>query len=193
MLYYINGLLRVGQSSAGSGVSITQEDYSAVIGGYSLVDEFKYYYRVLNSADEQNSSTGCLTLRMSKIQRKQQFIVCRRQPTTMGENKKVLLGKRKRHTARRVTSARYAALSNGWGGYPIQTWDGVPLPIPGTGYPPPRPGMGYPHPDLPSRKCEQTENITFPHPSDAGGNNVTKLSDQKTSEFLILHFKVLVI
>ena len=27
--------------------------------------------------------------------------------------------------------------------------------------------MGYPPPP---RKCEQTENITFPHPSDAGGN-----------------------
>ena len=31
-------------------------------------------------------------------------------------NKKVLLQERKRHTGRRVGSARYAALSNGWGG-----------------------------------------------------------------------------
>ena len=60
---------------------------------------------------------------------------------------KVLLHERKRHTACRVASARYAA--------PVQTWDGV---------------LTNP------RKCEQTENITFPHPSDAGGNNVTKPS-----------------
>ena len=37
-------------------------------------------------------------------------------------NKKVLLRERKRHTVRRVASARYAALSNG--GYPIQSWWG---------------------------------------------------------------------
>ena len=73
----------------------------------------------------------------------------------------------------------------GMGYPPTQTWDGVPpLPGPGMGYPPyldlrwgtpptqtwdgipplPRPEMGYP----PPRKCEQTENITFPHPSDGG-------------------------
>ena len=116
----------------------------------------------------------------------------------------------------RVASARYAALSNGWGGvphpvlvvvggYPIQswwwggtlgpphhpdlaggtphhpdlgwgtphtqTWDGVPPPPSSPGvpaHPPNRPGMGYPPPP---HKCGQTENITFPHPSDAGGNN----------------------
>ena len=136
-------------------------------------------------------------------------------------NKKVLLRERKRHTARRVASARYAALSNGWGrGYPsspgggggtpptiqtwswggvpstiqtwdgvpptIQTWDGVPPrpgmgysptqtwdgvpppPRPGTGYSPPRPGMGYPSVKVWTDK--QTENSTFPHPSDTGGN-----------------------
>ena len=59
-------------------------------------------------------------------------------------NEKVLLRERKKHTARRVASARYAAVSWGgypiqfwmggypiqsWmGGYPIQTWDGVPPP-----------------------------------------------------------------
>ena len=84
------------------------------------------------------------------------------------KNKKVLLRERKRHTARRVASTHYAALSNPdlvRGGYPIQTelgwgtlppemgyplaWDGVPPPLemgnprPGMGYPP-RPGMGYP-------------------------------------------------
>ena len=36
----------------------------------------------------------------------------------MKENKKVLLRERKRHNARRVASARYAALSNGGGGVP---------------------------------------------------------------------------
>ena len=49
---------------------------------------------------------------------------------------------------------------------PIQTWDGLP--------PPPHPdlGMGYsPH----HRKCGQTKNITFPHPSGAGGNNQARL------------------
>ena len=127
-------------------------------------------------------------------------------------NKKVLLRERKRHTARRVASACYAALSNGWegvphpvlvvGGYtshpppsrpgregtshhPDLGW-GTPQPRHGIGYlPPTQPGMGYlPHPDLGwgtlhpqtwdgvphPHKCGQTETITFPHPSDAGGN-----------------------
>ena len=39
--------------------------------------------------------------------------------TKVAINKKVLLRERKKHTARRVASARYAALSpNGGGGYP---------------------------------------------------------------------------
>ena len=67
-------------------------------------------------------------------------------------NEKVLLRERNRRTIRRVASARYAALSNGWvgggnSGTPptIQTW---------WGYPPPStPGWGVPwftphHPDL---------------------------------------------
>ena len=78
-----------------------------------------------------------------------------------------------------------------WLGYPptIQTWlggtphyhpdlAGVPPtpPRPGTGYPPPppRPGMGYPPP--PPSRCGLThkgENITFPYPLDAGGNEST--------------------
>ena len=37
------------------------------------------------------------------------------------QNKKVLLRERKSHTARRVASARYAALSNGGGGNPIHS------------------------------------------------------------------------
>ena len=60
----------------------------------------------------------------------------------------------------------------------IQTWDGVP-PHPDLrwGTPPPRPGMGYPPPTdlgrgIPPNKWGQTENITFPHPSDAGGKNM---------------------
>ena len=93
-------------------------------------------------------------------------------------NKKVLLRERKRHTARCVASARYAALSNGGGGGvphpvmmgvvphpvmvggtpgspPIQTWDGVPLQT-CDGVPP--------HPDLeqgtpPPSKCELTNKL----------------------------------
>ena len=56
-------------------------------------------------------------------------------------NKKVLLCERQRHTARRVASTRYAALSpNGGvphpvlnGGVPIQSWMGVPHPVLGGG------------------------------------------------------------
>ena len=65
--------------------------------------------------------------------------------------KKVLPRERKRHTACRVASTRYAALSNGEGGdprYPLHHPDlvgGYPPPSrPGMGYPPPRPEMGYP-------------------------------------------------
>ena len=50
---------------------------------------------------------------------------------------------------------------------------------PGHGVPPQTwvpPGHGVPPSDLrwgtPARKCEQTEKITFPHPSDAGGNKI---------------------
>ena len=71
---------------------------------------------------------------------------------------------------------------------PTQTWDVAPPPRPGMGYPPtqtwdgvpPRPGMGYPLPtDLgwgTPYKCGQTENITFSHPSDAGGNDMSNNS-----------------
>ena len=64
-------------------------------------------------------------------------------------------------------------------GVPPLGW-GTPPAKPGMGYPPARPGMGYPpYPDLrwgrPPPPVEvwtdtQSENITFPHPSDAGGN-----------------------
>ena len=55
-------------------------------------------------------------------------------------NKKVLR-ERKRHTTRRVASARYAALSpnRGGGGYPTMTWTGG-----SGGTLPSRPGMEYP-------------------------------------------------
>ena len=73
-------------------------------------------------------------------------------------------------------------------GYPMLILDGVP-PHPDLRCGPPipsGPGMGSSHLDLgwgtppPSRpeigyppcKCEQTETITFPHPSDADGNNL---------------------
>ena len=64
-----------------------------------------------------------------------------------------------------------------WRYPPLQTLDGVPHPDLGWGYPQLDLGWGY----LPvqivmgvplPRKCGQTENITFPHPSDAGGKNV---------------------
>ena len=52
----------------------------------------------------------------------------------------------------------------------IHTWPGYPPPhhpdLARVPPPHPRPGMGYP----PPRKYEQSENITFPHPSYAGGN-----------------------
>ena len=118
-------------------------------------------------------------------------------------NKKVLLRERKRHTARRVASASYAALSNGAGG--------VPHPVLAGTLQPSRPGQGgtqgtphpdlslctpLPHPDLgwgtpPVQTCDgvpppppvevwadtQSENITFPHPSDAGGKYIEKCTD----------------
>ena len=66
------------------------------------------------------------------------------------QNKKVLLRERKRHTAHRVASARYAALSHGWGGgtphHPDLVWGGPWVPPPSKlrlGTPPPRPEMGY--------------------------------------------------
>ena len=74
------------------------------------------------------------------------------------KNKKVLLRERKRHTACRVASARYAALCNGGGymGYPPgdevppQTWGTLsemrsPLDLRWS-TPTPRHGMGYPPP-----------------------------------------------
>ena len=68
-------------------------------------------------------------------------------------------------------------LVGGWGtpGYP-PSWAGTwpqmgvpPCPDLGMGYPPSWPGMEYPplH-----HKCGQTENITFPHLLDGGGNNL---------------------
>ena len=156
-------------------------------------------------------------------------------PAKYIKEKKVLLRERKRHTARRVASARYVDLSpdrgvpypaDGGGGYPSSPGLGVPHPVLGgtpfqvwTGgtphpdlgwrYPPSplqqdgvppsqvwdggtpdlsRPGMGsVPPPPIermgyspPSPKCEQTENITFPLPSDAGGKKMTA----KSGDFL---------
>ena len=64
-------------------------------------------------------------------------------------NRKVLLREHKRHTARRVASARYADLSRGVphlrsGGYPIPGLGGVPHPRP-RGVPHPI-SWGVPHP-----------------------------------------------
>ena len=66
-------------------------------------------------------------------------------------------------------------LDLGRGYPPAWTWEGVPPPGPGKGYPLAGPG-GTPHLDLgrwyppPPRNGGQSENITFRHPSDAGGN-----------------------
>ena len=64
-------------------------------------------------------------------------------------------------------------------GYPLsRPRMGYPPSRPGMGYTPPTPGWGTPCPDLgwgtPPHMCGQTENITFPHPSDAGGNKSPK-------------------
>ena len=123
-------------------------------------------------------------------------------------NKKVLLRERKRHTAFRVASARFA--DGGGRVPPIQSWtggtpgysptlilDGVPhqqdgvSPYPdfGWGYLPPNQQDGVPlqldlvwgkvpiwtWDGVPPRKCGQTETITFPHPSDAGGKNTREM------------------
>ena len=99
--------------------------------------------------------------------------------------KKVLLRERKRHTARRVASARYVALSNGGGDTPsspgrggtpptIQTWPGGYPPhhpdLAGGGNPPPCPDLGWgTPPPVQVWTDTQSQNIIFPHPSDAGG------------------------
>ena len=66
---------------------------------------------------------------------------------------------------------RVPPLDLGWGApTPIQTWDGVPL-----------------------HKCEQTENITFPHPSDAGSKNLTKMIAQFSDGCSNCRIKILLI
>ena len=79
----------------------------------------------------------------------------------INSNKKVLLRKRKRHTDRSVSSTpymlSYLGEEVGTLGYPIP-------PIPDLDR-----GRRYLGVGTPST-CEQTENITFPHPSDVVGN-----------------------
>ena len=86
-------------------------------------------------------------------------------PLEIMENKKVFLRECKRHTAHRVASAHYAALSHGWVGgtmgplpppppsRPDQGWGYPryhPTIWPEMGYPPPsKPEMGYPPPSRP--------------------------------------------
>ena len=78
-------------------------------------------------------------------------------------NKKILLRERKRHTARRVASARYAALFNGGGGLPhpvLDGWRGVPYPVlDGGGVTPSSPGWG--EGGTPSRPGQ---GVGVPHP-----------------------------
>ena len=89
--------------------------------------------------------------------------------TTYELNKIFLLRERKRHTVRRVSST--AVLSQrGVGGNPSQDGRrGHHIPGPGV-YP--IPGQGG-TPVLVRETDKQTETITFPHPLDAGDNNVT--------------------
>ena len=103
-------------------------------------------------------------------------------------NKKVLLRERKRHNTRRITSACSAALSpDGWrelphpvlmGGTPIHSQQAgvvgstiqsctLEYPISARWRYPPQSGRYPQHPI--SHRCEQTKNITYNHPSDAGG------------------------
>ena len=86
-------------------------------------------------------------------------------------NKKVLLRERKRHTARHVASAHYAALSHRWGGYPGYPpypnlrWV-TPPSRPGQGGPqvppPSKPEMGYPPPSRPGQGVPQVSPLPRP-------------------------------
>ena len=122
-------------------------------------------------------------------------------------NKKVLLCERKRHTDCSISSTP-SVTCNGvppWPGLMGGTQGGVP---PGQvsweylrsgtplarydegylrwlGYPPPfGPGRGTP----PSHRCEQTENITFPHPSDAVGKNINPLQETSSLKRMFSFF-----
>ena len=85
-----------------------------------------------------------------------------------------------------------------WPGYPTSDLSRVPPFEPGWGTPPrwtwpgypPIKGWGAPHLDLaglPSR-CGQTENITFPHPSDAVGNKRTSRMREMNPSVLLSLF-----
>ena len=88
------------------------------------------------------------------------FFMLYAQKIFLNLNKKVLLRERKRHTASRVPSARYADLSpDREGGTPsspltrqvphlVLDWGGTPCWDLGWGTPTYGPGIGYPHPDL---------------------------------------------
>ena len=93
----------------------------------------------------------------------------------------------------------YSHLDLGWG--TLLGWDTPPLSGPGMGYPHPELGWGTPlsHQDLgwgtptqtwdgvpPLQTWEQTETITFPHPSDAGGKNVATIGDGRESIRMIM-------
>ena len=109
-------------------------------------------------------------------------------------NKKVLVRERKRHTARRVASPwprrggylpwdnphpdlarEVPTLAGGylpWGNPPSRPGQGVPTLARGTycGQPLPSPQGRYPR----VWTDKHTETITFPHPTDAGGNKTSK-------------------
>ena len=58
---------------------------------------------------------------------------------------------------------------------PAWIWEGVPPCLDlGRGYPPCQPGMVVPPPPVEVWTDTQSETITFPHPSDAGGKNLLR-------------------
>ena len=154
--------------------------YRCIAGRDRVVLSENYHICILRSRFHNNVefSDGIIILRVTKLKFSCVGSFKKFKPNQPHSNvntnshKKVLLRERKRHTARRVASTRYAALSNpdlvggvphpdlvggypgyppelGWGtprtgmGYPPQTLNWVP-PRPGMGYPLARPGMGYP-------------------------------------------------
>ena len=141
--------------------------WKAAQGGYR--EMVRYLHEQGASVNSQNKVGASLLYEMARQVRG--YI-----PTSdviLNRNKKVLLRESKRHTARRVASARSAALSPGWvGGTPSSTNgrgitpyspDGVYTPIqywwgyPGYLTPPPMSWMGLPPPQLARWEGEEVE------------------------------------
>ena len=95
----------------------------------------------------------------------------------LNNNKKVLLRERKRHTARCIANTPSGQVPplppspHPWPRYPPQPRCPPPPQLDLARYPPSPPaGPGQVPPPPPLWTDIQTETITFPHPSDAGGN-----------------------